>query len=66
MCRISGDKQGVLATLETRRQLDLVNFHQDVWNISEFRQQDGRKKRTAKRLSVTNVTGLLLACFVGT
>ena len=32
---------------------------------SEFTQQDGRKKRTAKRLSVTNVTGLLLACFVG-
>ena len=31
---------------------------------SEFTQQDGRKKRTAKRLSVTNVTGLLLACFV--
>ena len=33
--------------------------------ISEFTQQDGRKKRTAKRLSVTNVTGILLACFVG-
>ena len=32
--------------------------------ISEFTQQDGRKKRTAKRLSVTNVTGILLACFV--
>ena len=32
--------------------------------ISEFTQEDGRKKRTAKRLSVTNVTGLLLACFV--
>ena len=31
---------------------------------SEFTQQDGRKKRTAKRLCVTNVTGLLLACFV--
>ena len=31
---------------------------------SEFTQQDGRKKRTAKRLSVTNVTGLLLTCFV--
>ena len=31
----------------------------------EFTQQDGRKKRTAKRLSVTNVTGILLACFVG-
>ena len=30
----------------------------------EFKQQDGRKKRTAKRLSATNVTGLLLACFV--
>ena len=33
--------------------------------VSKFTQQDGRKKRTAKRLSVTNVTGLLLACFVG-
>ena len=32
---------------------------------SEFTQQDGRKKRTAKRLSVTNVTALFLACFVG-
>ena len=31
---------------------------------SEFTQQDGRKKRMAKRLCVTNVTGLLLACFV--
>ena len=31
---------------------------------SEFTQQDGGKKRTVKRLSVTNVTGLLLACFV--
>ena len=27
--------------------------------ISEFTQQDGRKKRTAKHLCVTNVTGLL-------
>ena len=27
-------------------------------------EQDGRKKRTAKRLCVTNMTGLLLACFV--
>ena len=33
-------------------------------NIGEFTQQDVRKKRTAKRLCVTNVTGLLLACFV--
>ena len=65
MCRISGDKQAILATLELRRKLELVNFHQDFWDISEFRQKDGRKKRTAKRLSVTNVTGLLLACFVG-
>ena len=30
----------------------------------EFTQQDGRKKRTAKPLCVTNVTGLLRACFV--
>ena len=30
---------------------------------SEFTQYDGRKKRTAKRFCVTNVTGLLLACF---
>ena len=27
-------------------------------------QQDGRKKRTAKRLYVTNVIGLLLASFL--
>ena len=32
--------------------------------ISEFTQQDGRKKRTAKRLCMTNVTGLLLGSFV--
>ena len=34
------------------------------YDISEFTQQDGRKKRTARRLCVTNVTGLLLMCFV--
>ena len=33
-------------------------------NNNEFTQQDCRKKRTAKRLSVTNVTGILIACFV--
>ena len=32
--------------------------------ISEFTQQDGRKKRTAKRVCVINVSGLLLASFV--
>ena len=32
---------------------------------SEFTQQHGRKKRTAKCLYVTNVTGLLLTCFCG-
>ena len=32
--------------------------------ISEFTQQDSRKKRTAKRLCVTHVTGLLLPRFV--
>ena len=31
--------------------------------IGEFTQQEGRKRRTAKHLCVTNVTGLLLACF---
>ena len=36
-----------------------------VFGIREFTQQDGRKKRTANRLCVTNVAGLLLACFVG-
>ena len=35
-----------------------------ISDISEFTQQDGKKKRTAKRLCVTNVTVLLLACFV--
>ena len=33
-------------------------------NISEFTQQDGRKKRTAKQLCVTNVTRLLPVGFV--
>ena len=32
--------------------------------ISEFTQQDGRKKRTGNRLCVTNLTRLLLAFFV--
>ena len=32
--------------------------------ISEFMQQDGRKKRTANRLCVTNMTRLLLTCLV--
>ena len=45
------------------------NFAKLKYNLQEkvgfdLTQQDGRKKRTAKRLSVTNVTGLLLACFV--
>ena len=31
---------------------------------SEFMQQDSKKKRMAKHLCVTNVTGLLLMCFV--
>ena len=34
--------------------------------ISELMHQDGRKKRTAKHLCVTNMTGLLLVCFVET
>ena len=38
-------------------------------DISEFTQQDGRLKRTAKRLSVTHmtltgITELLLTCYV--
>ena len=32
--------------------------------ICEFTQQDDTTKRTAKRLCATNVTGLLLTCFV--
>ena len=32
-------------------------------DISEFTQQDGRKKRTAERSCVTNVTRLFLTCF---
>ena len=45
------------------------NFAKLKYNLQEkvgfdLTQQDGRKKRTAKRLSVTNVKGLLLACFV--
>lgn len=32
--------------------------------LSEFTQQEDGKKRTAKRLCLTNVTVLLLMCFV--
>ena len=32
--------------------------------VNEFTQQNGGKKRTAKRLCVTKVTGLLLGSFV--
>ena len=41
-----------------------ASLHSFSFNISEFTQQGGRKKRTAKRLRVTNVTGLLFTCFV--
>ena len=34
------------------------------YNYSRFTQQEGCKKRTAKRLCVTNVTRLLLPSFV--
>ena len=45
------------------------NFAKLKYNLQEkvgfdLTQQDGRKKRTAKRLSVTNVAGLLRTCFV--
>ena len=33
-------------------------------NKIELMQQDGRKKRTAKRLCLTCMTGLLLKCFL--
>ena len=39
------------------------SWHKDNHReMSEFTQQDCRKKRTAKHLCVTNVTGLLLFC----
>ena len=43
-------------------------FFPELWHSpldnSEFTQQDGRKKKTAERLCVTNVTRLFLTCFV--
>ena len=42
------------------RDLELRN---KVVQNSEFTQRDGREKRTAKLSCVTNMTGLLLACF---
>ena len=33
-------------------------------NKNELMQQEGREKRTAKRLCVTSMTGLLLKCFL--
>jgi len=44
-----------------RPRLSVVLLRKDT---NEFTQQEGRKKRTAKRLCVTNVTGLLLGTFV--
>ena len=41
-----------------------VTVWSDVVVSSEFTQQDGRKKRTAKQLCVTNVTRLLPVGFV--
>ena len=35
-----------------------------LFTVSEFMKDDGRKKRTAKHLCVTNITGLSLACYV--
>ena len=54
----------VLPLLGEKRRVH-THFPKQRLPISEFSQQNGRKKRTAKRLSVTNVTGPLLACFVG-
>ena len=46
------------------RNYDVDIIGDELLHISEFTQQDGKKKRTALHLCVTNVTGLLLACFV--
>ena len=43
---------------------DGIYHTRGAFHPSEFTQQDGKKKRKAKRLFVTNVTGLLIACFV--
>ena len=50
--------------LWTARDFALVDMLQAC--ISEFMQKNGRKKRTAKNWCMTNVTGLLIACFVKT
>ena len=50
----------------------MLFFHQRVLSLPTSRsrhdsvsmEQEGTKKRPAKRLSVTNVTGLPLVCFV--
>ena len=41
-----------------------ISYRSRGKKFSESTQQDARKKRMAKRLCVTNVTGLLLMCFV--
>ena len=62
-------KVKLAALLKTELRLNVsVNEKEPIprsaQKISEFTQQDGRKKRTAKCLCVTNVTGLLLMCFL--
>ena len=44
--------------LSARLKLVSVPFSSLLLDISEFTQRDGRKKRTANRLCVTNVTRL--------
>ena len=50
-----------MTSIATARHNKIISFYPF---IGEFTQQDSKEKRTAKRSRVTNVTGLLLACFV--
>ena len=56
-------------TAVVKYRLDLINVQFPSTSLfgddnSEFTQQDGRKKKTAERSCVTNVTRLFLTCFV--
>ena len=62
MTEIQG--KSILVRVSARFELARVRVIGSQLYISEFTQQDGGKKRTAKQLCVTNVTGLSLVGFV--
>ena len=57
-------QEGQKRPTHIKHRLENAHFIRPVKEMGEFTQQDGGKRRAAKRFCVTKVTGLLLSCFV--